>query len=119
MKNILDSKVTGSMFVGSTWREFAERIPDYFLGYCAQPIVFIPSTVLEMKKGKTVSLYDGLQELRFGRGDTYWKYPNNLNELKANYPNMDGVFYIQTKERSRTYRTKLPKEVMDIFIAQL
>lgn len=119
MKSILDKKVTGSMFVGSTWREFAERIQSYFLGYCAQPIVFIPSAFLKLQKGESVSMYAGLQELRFGRGDAYYRYPDNLNELKANYPNMDGVFYIQTKERSRTYRTKLPKEVMDIFIAQL
>jgi hypothetical protein len=116
---ILERKVTGSLFIGVTWAEFANKINDFFIPQFTRPILFIPSAYSDLKKGKAVSLTGSLQEQTFGKGDQFWNITDNLQELKANYPHMEGSFYIRCKDKGRTLKTLLPKEVIELVIQKL
>lgn len=110
MKTILDKKVTGSIYKGITWREFADKVITDLIPNYVQPIVYdyAPDTIFDM------------EHKRFGKGDSFWKVPNTLPELKSRFETMDkNCFAISIGDKGRTHTTKVPREVIEIVIGQI
>lgn len=106
MKNILDKKVTGSLYKGLTWREFAHKIINKAIPDYAQPIEYNYLTDVVFEAEQT----------RFGLGDDFWAVPNNIEYLKQRFVTMDkNSFFIVMDGR----KTRLPPEVITLIVEQL
>jgi hypothetical protein len=96
-ENILDKKVTGSLYKNHTWKEFITVDINEFLNTFNKPVNF---------ENISDSLVDNFSK-NFGKNDLH-----ELKQLINKYP--DGQISIIISDGGRKFKTKIPKELNNI-----
>lgn len=104
MKSILDNKVKGSQFKGSTNKEFCDYVVSYFIERFNRPIRFEPDA-------KVTSLFD-MGWLHWGKGD-YHEFIEMVKEGK-----FEGKFFIVTSDKGREFKTQLLPDMLNYLVEQ-